>query len=270
MSLEQAIARGQVEPISTQQYLAETLERSQREARPLNSRQDRLAQLIVGGEWSATLTIVNLGTANTPVIPVFFLDNKGAAFPVRISGDLAEPTTAPSLMYTLIPGATLQFNLESPDAETHFGHVFLPTFNCDNLDCIIYGEIVLKNSNESRPDFESVFSLEDGAASQSMLWDHRGGFYTVLYIVNAGIFDTTAQLQVFDEFGDLITGVDDLSLAVGAAAIVQLHAERPETLNHYGHLRIDAAAPNHELLVTSLRVNPSNSFTPVGSVAVGP
>jgi hypothetical protein len=123
----------------------------------------------------------------------------------------------------------------------------------------------LRNRNPTRPDFESVFSLEAPARDQFLLWDHRGYFGTTLYLANANNSPTTVTLDFRDTFGGQIIS-DFVYLPASGTRIVYLDVFAPETIDYNGTLLIHASNSFGEVplvTATALRINPSNSFTPL-------
>lgn len=127
----------------------------------------------------------------------------------------------------------------------------------------LYAEVTLRNRNSTRPDFEAVFPLEQPTALQYMLWDHRNGLTTVLYLVNENTATTTVSLDFVSTANVLIRTVT-LTLPSLGSQIVTLHVLAPETIGIQGTLVIRGQNSAGALITaTALRINPTNSFTPM-------
>ena len=227
-----------------------------------------LPQLIVGGEWTTTLKLINRGTFSIPPSKMFFFDSTGDFMPVTFHTTGGEEVTDTGLTFQLGPDAgVLEITFTGTD-EARFGHAQIDPGACPlEENCTLYGEATLKNSHPSRPDFESVFPIETPSDLQFMLWDHRDGFTTALYLVNANLSTSTVELE-FRDADDAIIDTVTIEMSGAEAQILSLHALVPATIGKQGSLAIvgenteDGLA---EIVVTALRINPSNSFTPVRS-----
>lgn len=223
-------------------------------------------ELIVGGEWTTVLRLTNRGTEvmnGTAAI----VDDKGALMTVTFQQPSGNTLTGSGLSFRLNPaGGVLEGTFVGGDA-TRFGHLIVSASTCaPTSGCRLYGEVILRNRNATRPDFESVFPFEQAAPLQYMLYDHRGGFSTVLYLINNNSTPTSVTLEFRDTAAVLVRTVEVAAMAAGSSQILTLHAMAPETLNTGGILTIRAtnsAGTIGLVTATALRINPSNSFTPI-------
>jgi hypothetical protein len=130
----------------------------------------------------------------------------------------------------------------------------------------LYGEVVLCNRNATRPDFESVFPLEQPPPLQYLLWDHRGGFQTVSYLANDSTspWNVVAQFRQHDEPGN---HHDKRQSGVGIIPDSESWCDRSSNQRFRRYARNPCHRRERErcslLTATALRLNPSNSFTPI-------
>ena len=258
-SLSQAAEKNQIRRLSTDALTA------RRNAVEQTGLEFFVPQLIVGGEWTSTIRLTNKGSTPIPPSDVFFIDNTGqplqATF-TTVPGN--ETVTDAGFSFTLGNNGILELEFRGGE-DTEFGYALVSPDACpQEADCTLYGEVILKNSNASRPDFESVFPLEAASELQYLLWDHRAGFSTVLYLVSANLSVNNVQLEFRDTNDALISAVP-LQMH-NETQILTLPTLAPDTVGKTGTLIIRATNVEGEfpfIVATALRINPSNSFTPV-------
>ncbi|MCW5979421.1 MAG: hypothetical protein KIT09_15195 [Bryobacteraceae bacterium] len=226
-------------------------------------------QIIIGGEWTTTIRLTNKGTTPIPSSDVYFVDNYGDPMSATFRTTDGRVVTDSGFSFRLSNNSVLEGTFQGTSA-TRFGWAIIDPKACPlESDCTLYGEVSLKNKHSSRPDFESVFPLESPSELQYMLWDHRAGYSTVLYLVNVNTSQDTVSLQFRDDNDILIRNVD-LTMRSAEARIVTLHELAPETIGRYGTLIVRARNVEGKLpmiVATALRINPTNSFTPVRTFA---
>lgn len=247
----------------TARYAAKQKAKARR-ANLLFGLEDSLPQLVVGGEWTAILKVTNLGPESLTTAEAFFTDDSGNPLPLRGGGDV--DFEGSSYAFSLIGFAVLEIQLEALDDATHLGWIFLENPDeclSGDVNCRLYAEITLKNSHPSRPDFESVFPMDSPSSYQMLLFDHRDGYSTYLYVVNWDTAPAFPEIQIYDDFGELIATIEDITLPPEGSTLINLHVEVPETLGHYGAIVVTSPDGEDLFLVTALRLNPTNSFTPV-------
>jgi hypothetical protein len=232
-----------------------------------------LPELIVGGEWTSSIKVVNLGASAMPITPFYFWDNTGQPLVVAFRVTVLLPDGTVSLgpmvidsggTVTLSSGAMLEATFVGDPNNTRFGHV---TFNfcATNAACSsagIYAEVALRNHNAIRPDFESVFPLEQPATSQYMLWDNRNGFSGVLYVVNNQTSAATAIIDFYSTTGRLLKSASLPFVGLGSQ-ILTIASIAPETAGQQGFMVIHGAISTNLFTATAIRINPTNSFTPL-------
>ena len=215
-------------------------------------------EVIVGGEWTSTLRITNRSSAAVPATNLLFVDNSGGPMNVTFTTTAGQTITAPGAQFTLDPGAILEATF-SGGSNTQWGQAIIDL--CHTSPCLadIYGEVTLRNRNPTRPDFESVFPLEVPATQQYMLFDHRAGLETVLYLCSASTSPMTVALDFRDIHNQLVFS-GTVNLAAAGCQILNLNVAAPPTNGIQGTLSIRGSGL---VTATALRINPSNSFTPL-------
>jgi len=223
-----------------------------------------IPQLLVGGEWTTTLRFTNRGTAGITAGRAVFADNTGKPVTLTLSQPSGATSSAAGITFGLPVGGMIEVPL-SGDANTVFGHVLIDPATCPaTLGCSLYAEATLRNRNSTRPDFESVFPSETASELQYMLFDHRNGYSSVLYLINLNTSATTAEIDFRSPTNASIRTIQ-VSLQSAETQILTPHALAPETIGLQGTMVIRAvnAATRGLITATGLRVNPSNSFTPI-------
>jgi hypothetical protein len=218
-------------------------------------------ELIIGGEWTSTVRLTNRGSKAIPATNVLFVDNAGGAMTATFQITGGSVITDVGFSFSLPVGAILETTFYGGQS-TQFGFAIIEGLGINYTASGLYAEIALKNHNATRPDFESVFPLEQAAALQYMLFDGRNGYSTVLYLVSANATAAGVSIDIVDANGNLRRTVK-LNMKGSEAQLQTLHAIAPETIGIQGTLVIRADSPNTFFVATALRINPSNSFTPL-------
>ncbi len=221
-----------------------------------------IPELIIGGEWTSVIKMTNRGTSAIPTTNVFFYDDAGNPMRATFQVSNGNIITDTGFSFSLSPGTMLEATFTAGSAPG-FGHGVIA---CSSAGCNtpgLYGDVTLRNRNSTRPDFESVFAFERPVPLQYMLFDGRSGYSTVLYIVNENTSFSNVAIDVVDPGNRLVRTVN-LSFGPFTTQILTLGSLVPETLGIQGTLVIRGQNSNGALItVTALRINPSNSFTPV-------
>ena len=95
-----------------------------------------------------------------------------------------------------------------------------------------------------------------------MLFDGRNGLTTVLYLANQNTATTALTMEVRNFNNELLRTVP-ITMPDSSSQILTLHTLSPETLGIQGTLIFKVTTPSAYITVTGLRINPSNSFTPL-------
>jgi hypothetical protein len=221
-----------------------------------------IPELIIGGEWSTTIRLTNRGKTAYPPTNVSFFDNNGNPMSATFQTSSGNVVTGTGFSFSLGVGGIVEATF-SGTSSTSFGFAGI---NCNASGCGtpgLYGEATLRNHNATRPDFVSVFPLEYPASVQYMLFDGRSGVTTTLYLVNSAT--TTAQtvnIDVLDVNNNLIL-TTPIPMQAGASSILSLSSIAPQTVGIQGTLVIRSASGTLPVTITGLRIDPSNSFTPI-------
>lgn len=236
--------------------------RIQREALQLLNQEYVFPQLVIGGEWASTIKLTNRGTKPLASIPVFLVDNMGN--PLRATVQLSDGRTITDFSFTvsLQVGGLIEATFLGA-RDTQFGHAFIgcpATGVCETPG--LYGEVTLRNRNATRPDFESVFPVEQPFETQYLLFDGRSGFTTLLYLVNPTLTSTGVALDIVDTSNRVLRTLN-LTLRAGESQLQTLHSLSAETIGVQGTVVIRAQTSRAFIVATGLRLTPSNSFTPI-------
>jgi len=231
------------------------------EAIQLQGQEYVVPELIVGGEWNTTIKLTNRGTVSIPTTNVDFVDDQGFALTASFQTTDGSIITDTGFAFSLPIGTTVEGTFVG-GRNTNFGHAII---RCNAAGCGtpgLYGEVILRNRNSTRPDFESVFSLEQPAPVQYMLFDGRNLYTTTLYLVNNRSTSNTMFIDIFDTGNHLVRTVR-IPFGGLQSQLLTLHVVAPETIGISGTLVISGANDSTLFTATALRINPSNSFTPI-------
>jgi hypothetical protein len=215
-------------------------------------------ELILGGEWTTSIRLTNEGNFNIPTTNVYFKDNNGNPMNATFQTSSGQVVTGAGFSFSLGIGGIVEGTFLGGSA-VQFGQAFI---GCSSNGCGtpgLYGEVQLTNHNATRPDFQSVFPLEMPATGQYMLFEGRNGFTTTLYVANAGIVPTTVNMAVYDVNANLVANVP-IALPASGSQILTLHVIAPQTIGIQGTLSFTSS---QTVTITGLRIDPSNSFTPL-------
>jgi hypothetical protein len=227
-------------------------------------------ELIIGGEWTSTIRLTNRGTKPIALTNVYFWDNAANPLVATFQASDGSTVTGPGFSFFLGVGAITEATFVG-GANTLFGHA---TVDCSSAGICgtpgLYAEVTLRNHNATRPDFVSVFPLEEPAPLQYMLFDGRNGITTTLYLVNNTLGSTIVLLDVIDSSNNLLRTVP-ISMNAGESQILTLHVLSPETIGIQGTLAIHGTSTAAVYITaTALRIDPSNSFTPMRAFIPSP
>jgi hypothetical protein len=225
-------------------------------------------ELILGGEWTSVIKLTNRGTAPIPTTNVRFVDNNGNPMTTTFQTSSGSVVTGTGFSFSLGVGGVLQGTFLG-GSSAQFGQAFV---QCSANGCGtpgLYGEVILRNHNSIRPDFESIFPFETPASLQYMLFDGTSGYTTTMYVNNASTLSTMAAMEVRDTTNNLLTTVN-IPLAGSGSTIFTLHVVAPQTIGILGTLVIRSPSSGVLLTATALRVNPTNSFTPLRAFVPAP
>jgi hypothetical protein len=223
-----------------------------------------IPELIIGGEWTTTIRLTNRGKTAYPATNVIFIDNTGNPMSATFQTTSGNVVTGTGFSFSLGVGGIVEATFVGT-SNAIFGFAAI---NCNASGCGtpgLYGEATLRNHNATRPDFVSVFPLEYPASIQYMLFDGRSGVSTTLYLVNSATTAAqTVNIDILDVNNNLL-GTIPIPMQPGASSILGLSSIAPQTVGIQGTLVIRSGSSTLPVTITSLRIDPSNSFTPLRS-----
>lgn len=245
-----AIAQNIIEPLTTQDG-----GRPKAHAIQLQGTEWIVPELILGGEWTSSIRLTNPTSSPFPKTYVYFVDNNGNPMKTTFRTSMGDTITDIGFSFSLDPGGLIEGVFQG-GSSAQFGHAIM---DCSACAVPPYGEVQLTNHNASRPDFQAVFPFEMPTTLQYMMFDGRNGFTTTLYVDNESTSASTITMEVHDVGGNLLR-TEFINLPALGAGIYTLHVIAPETAGIQGTL----VFRNPSLAtVTGLRIDPSNSFTPL-------
>jgi hypothetical protein len=230
-------------------------------------------ELIIGGEWTSVIKLTNRGTAAIPTTVVFFYDNNGNPLTATFQTTSGNVVTGTGFSFSLPAGTMVEATFFG-GSNAQFGHAEIGICNAAGVcsSSGLYVEVTLRNHNASRPDFESIFPLEEPVALQYMLWDYRNGLSETLYLVNVNQSSTTVFLDFRDTNNQLLTTVP-VPMAALSSQLLTVHVIAPSVIGLQGTMVVRAQnslGNIPKIAATALRINPSNSFTPMRSFIPAP
>lgn len=257
------LLRAQVSPLSVDamSFASAVEARIHPQAVQLQGLEYVIPELIIGGEWTSTIRLTNQGSQPVPTTNVFFMDNVGNPLQTTFQITNGNVITDVGFSFSLPVGSVVEATFFG-DRNTAYGQAII---GCSAAGCGapgIYGEVALRNRNSTRPDFESVFPFERPYGLQYMLFDGRNGFTTTLYLVNESTSTSQLAVDIVDSSNRLLRTVSLTFPALGSQ-ILTLHVLAPETIGIQGTLVIRGLNSGGLFTATGLRINPSNSFTPL-------
>ena len=165
----QAIGSSEAMPVASIDAISITSERSvspHRKAVQLLGQEYILPQFVIGGEWISTIKITNRGTKAFNAIPFYLNDNNGLPLNATFRLSDGRVITDSAFTVSLSIGGILEATFAG-GRDAQFGHVFIgcpATGPCETPG--LYSDVTLRNRNATRPDFESVFPVEQPYATQ--------------------------------------------------------------------------------------------------------
>jgi hypothetical protein len=225
-------------------------------------------QLIFGGEWSTTLLFGNLNDVAVAVPLTFYNGAGGTVIPVPIIG----VGLVNNYVVTVPAHGTVRVEIADPNASAAvvgWAHANIPcssaTATCGN----VFGQVILRNRNPTRQDFESTYRFTEPDRRRVMFLDQRDFFQTVGVIILPKRFPTeTAQqtitMRIFDDKGQQILS-EQRRMSPGTSRLINYAVEYPQTIGVRGYIEVQGVLI--DILFTGIRINASGSFTPMQSYA---
>lgn len=224
----------------------------------LSSSDETIPQIIFGGEWSTKLTFTNL-RSTTVDVPVAFYGADGRALAVPFIGR----PTGTSQRVTIPAGGqvTLETQSTSNSSTTGWGEADIPCTGSSDSCGQVAIMSTLRNRNSTRPDFEAVFHARSSGDKAILPIDNSAGHSTVLMIVNDSSFRTETITVAFRDQSGARVHLDQFTLPIRGTILVNVAEKWPVAASLIG--TADFTAQNSSMVLTALRINPTNSFTPI-------
>ncbi len=220
-----------------------------------------LGQVVSGGPWKTTLTMVNVSGARASARLNFWGgDGQPLPLPLAFPGPAVRPAEIRhSLDCALDPDAMLVIETEAPDAvETLSGWAELRSSHG------VLGYAVLRWRQGHGRDSEAMLAFEQrGGATFVLPYDNSGGFQTGIAITNRSP-DAPAQVSLImrDEAGATLW-TEALPLAARGHTAFVAGGRFPVLAGRRGTIEVRGNA----VTALGLRVSPSGSFTSIPAIS---
>ncbi len=225
-------------------------------------------ELIFGGEWTTTLMFGNLN--DLPVqVPLTFYNGAGGAV---IAAPIVGVGLRDDYVVTVPAHGFARVEIADPDATSAtlgWAYADIPCNSASATCGDVFGQVVLRNRNPTRPDFESTYRFNETDRRRVMFLDQRDFFQTVGVIILPKRFPTetapqTIHMRIYDEQGTPIL-TEDMQMGPGTSRLINFATDYPQTIGVRGYIEVEGELIN--ILFTGIRINPSNAFTPMQSYA---
>ncbi len=232
----------------------------------ISSLAENIPQVIFGGEWTTTVVLMNTNGSPVEVEISFWNGADGQALAVPVEGVSGR---ASKHKVTIPANGLSQLNISDRTTNTAtlaWGKADIPcslSATCGG----VAGEVILRNSNPTRPDFESTYRLVDDGRHLIMLYDQRDFFQTVAVVVETGFLSfnnnpVAVTLAFRDEAGQRIH-LDQFDMRPRTMRLINFAAAYPQTVNRRGTMEVSTA--QGYLVLSGIRINPTNAFTALES-----
>ena len=222
-------------------------------------------QVISGGSWKTTLTLVNVSSAPaTGKLNFWGTDGQPLLLPLAFPGaDGRSSTTASSIECSLEPGATFVVESEALDAlDTQVGWVELQAAKG------VIGFAVLRLKLAPDRNAEAMLAFEQREGSAFLLpYDNSNGFQTGIAVTNQSPYspaDLTLVLR--DEAGNTLS-TESLSLPVRGHTSFSIGDKYSALSGRRGTVEVRSSSGGR-VNVLGLRFSPFGSFTSVPTIAM--
>lgn len=152
----------------------------------------------------------------------------------------------------------------APNSATRIGTAYADfpcTSGADDSCGRIAGQVLLRNRNATRPDFEAVSSLRSGNQRSLLPFDNVAGHQTVLMLANADTFrQITVTAAIKDANGNRIH-LDQFNMQTRSSMLINMAEKWPQSQGIRG--TVELTTQSSSLILTALRINPSNSFASI-------
>jgi hypothetical protein len=222
-------------------------------------------QVVSGGSWKTTLTLVNVsGAPAAGKLNFWGADGQPLLLPLASPGvGGPPPAMASSIEFSLNPGAMFIVESEAPDAlDTQSGWVELQGAK------EVLGFAVLSVKLAPDKDAEAMLAFEQRQGSAFLLpYDNSNGFQTGIAVTNQSP-DSPADLTLVlrDEAGSTLS-TEFLSLPARGHVSFPTGAKYTVISGRKGTIEVRSYSAGSRINVLGLRFSPSGSFTSVPTVA---
>jgi hypothetical protein len=222
-------------------------------------------QVISGGSWKTTLTLVNVSSAPaTAKLNFWGPDGQPLLLPLAFPGAGGRPsTTDSSIEFSLDPGATFVVESEALEApDTQVGWVELQASK------EVTGFAVLRLKLAPDRDAEAMLAFEQRAGAAFLLpYDNSNGFQTGIAVTNQSP-DAPADLTLVlrDEAGSTLS-TESLSLPVRGHTSFSIGDKYSALSGRRGTVEVRSTSGSR-VNVLGLRFSPFGSFTSVPTIAM--
>ncbi len=206
-----------------------------------------LAHVADGGQWTTTLTLVNLDTVPAPYTLDFYADD-GSPLTLGIAGIGAVATTSGVLP---VNGSTVLQT--TGDQGLRQGWAYLDTLQS------IGAQAIFKSQLNGRADYEAAVPIDQGSTSILIAFDNSGGYFTGVAIANTdSSFPANVTVTFYNAQGVQI-GSGTFALQPSGHVSLLLNQSYPFTAGMTG--TVEFTSDNGSIVGLGLRFNPTGPFT---------
>lgn len=227
----------------------------------VSSLDENLPIILFGQEWTTKLTFHSFNTAPTR-IPVEFFATNGQPLAVPFNDSRASTMTV-----TLEPGQSTVFETayEPSASATGVGRGKLD-IPCSADTCGgIATTVNIRNRANGRPDFEAIFPAQGSDDRTVLPVDNSRGHSTVVMIGNDGFSTSSARNATitisFRDRSNTRVHLDQFEIPNRGARLLNL--SEYSQLRDFQGVADFSAINSFGITVVGLRINPTNSFTPI-------
>lgn len=213
----------------------------------ISSLDDVIPQLVVGGGWSTSITLVNIDEGAVSV-PIKYFDGNGQPW---------VPRGLPTAPINIPAKGTVTINTaEDGDLQQGWAQLDFPC--CPDVS----GYAIFKQRVAGRPDLEAVVPLADSYSQRSVLmFDNTNGYSTGIALVNTDSFTTaTVTVAIRDEAGQRIH-LDQFTMPKQSKQVFSMPDRFAPSTGRRGSIEF-TASPGR-ISVLGLRFNPGGAFTSI-------
>jgi sugar lactone lactonase YvrE len=224
-----------------------------------------MAQLVSGGLWNTTITLVNTGTTDAEMVLSFFDDN-GNALPLPLTfpqTSSTAPLLASTLDQTIGAGAELVIQTAGTASQaTVEGWAQLLANGS------IGGSAVFAWMTATGPQ-EAVVPVETRNPSGFVLpFNYTGGYATGVALANLSNQAVSIPVTLRDDTGASLGAAAAINLPPYAHTSFMLASSYPAVANKFGEMELDTPAGG-QISALGIRAAPDGAITTVPALATG-